>query len=277
VANELIRIFSDIHYGDRSSQVRSLAQLAPLFDGAGTVILNGDSIDTRSGPYPARTAEVRAEATEFFAQAAAKTVLMTGNHDPDLSPLHAQTLAGEQVLVTHGDVLFENIVPWGRDVPLIRKLVSEEQARHAHLDDGSLEARLMIFRQACARIPQRHQVEQNRWKHLLSYTLDTFWPPQSAGRVLWAWSVAPERASALAETHRPKARFVIIGHTHRPGVWHTRNGRVVINTGSFTRPLGSCLVELTPGHLRVRRVVARRGAFVPDRTMAEFSLAETGA
>jgi hypothetical protein len=52
---------------------------------------------------------------------------------------------------------------------------------------------------------------------------------------------------------------------------------VVINTGSFTRPLGSCLVELTPGHLRVRRVVARRGAFVPDRTMAEFSLAETAA
>lgn len=277
MANELIRIFSDIHYGDRSSQVRSLAQLAPLFEGAGTVVLNGDSLDTRSGPYPARTAEIRAEATDFFARAPAKVVLMTGNHDPDLSSLHAQTLAGEQVLVTHGDVLFENIVPWGRDVPLIRKLVKEEEDRHAHLDDGSLEARLMIFRRACARIPQRHQVEKNRWKHLLSYTLDTFWPPQSAFRVLWAWRVAPERAAALAETHRPKARFVITGHTHRPGIWRTRNGRVVINTGSFTRPLGSCLVELTPGHLRVRRVVARRGVFHPDRTLAEFALADAGA
>lgn len=277
VAHELIRIFSDIHYGDRSSRVRSLGQLAPLFDGADTVVLNGDSLDTRSGPYPARTAEIRAEAAGFFAQAAPQIVLMTGNHDPDLSPLHAQTLAGGQVLVTHGDVLFENIVPWGRDVPLIRKIVSEEEARHAPLDDGSLEARLLVFRRACARIPQRHQVEKNRWKHLLSYTLDTFWPPQSAGRVLWAWQVAPERAAALAETHRPKARFVIIGHTHRPGVWRTRSGRVVINTGSFTRPLGSCLVELTPGRLRVRRVVARRGAFHPDRTMAEFTLAEAGA
>jgi predicted phosphodiesterase len=277
VANELIRIFSDIHYGDRSSRVRSLAQLAPLFEGAGTVVLNGDSLDTRQGPYPDRTAEIRAEATAFFGRANARIVLMTGNHDPDLSPLHVQTLAGGQVMVTHGDVLFENIVPWGRDVPLIRRIVSEEQARHAHLDDGSLEARLTIFRHACARIPQRHQVEQNRWKHLLSYTLDTFWPPQSAGRVLWAWQVAPERAATLAETHRPKARFVIIGHTHRPGIWRTRNGRVVINTGSFTRPLGSCVVELTPGRLRVRRVVARAGTFVPDRTMAEFALAETGA
>lgn len=277
MAHELIRIFSDIHYGDRSSQVRSLTQLAPLFDGADQVVLNGDSLDTRVGPYPDRTAEIRAEATGFFAQAGPRIVLMTGNHDPDLSPLHAQTLVGGQVLVTHGDVLFENIVPWGRDVPLIQKIVREEQARNAHLDDGSLEARLQVFRQACARIPQRHQVETNRWKHLISYTLDTFWPPQSAGRVLWAWQVAPERAAALAATHRPNARFVLIGHTHRPGVWRTRSGRVVINTGSFTRPLGSCLVELTPGLLRVRRVVARRGAFFPDRTMAEFTLADTGA
>jgi predicted phosphodiesterase len=95
--------------------------------------------------------------------------------------------------------------------------------------------------------------------------------------VLWAWRVAPERAAALAESHRPRARFVIIGHTHRPGIWRTRSGRVVINTGSFTRPLGPCLVELTPGRLRVRRIVARAGAFVPDHTMAEFALAETGA
>ena len=37
VADKLIRIFSDVHYGDRSSRVRSIAQLAPLLDGADTV------------------------------------------------------------------------------------------------------------------------------------------------------------------------------------------------------------------------------------------------
>lgn len=277
VADKLIRIFSDVHYGDRSSRVRSIAQLAPLLDGADTVVLNGDTLDTRTGPYPRRTAELREEAVAFFARSASNVVLLTGNHDPDLSELHTQMLGDGRVFVIHGDVLFDNIVPWGRDVPLIRQIVASEQARYTGPDAGSLEARLEIFRRACARVPQRHQVETNRWKHLLSYAADTFWPPPSAWHVLWAWRVAPERAAALARTHRPKAQFVIIGHTHRPGVWHARDGRVIINTGSFTRPFGAFLVELTAGRLGVRRIKAHGGVFHPGGTVAEFALAEARA
>ncbi len=277
MANQLIRIFSDIHYGDRSSQVRSISQLAPLFDGAETVVLNGDTVDTRIGPYPRRTAELREEAMAFLTRAAPEVVLMTGNHDPDLSGLHTQMLAGGRIFVTHGDVLFDNIVPWGRDTALIQQIIASEQARYTGPDAGSLEARLEIFRRACVRLPQRHQVETNRWKHLVSFSRDTFWPPQNAGRVLWAWWVAPERAAALARAHRPGAQFVILGHTHRPGIWRTRDGRVIINTGSFTRPLGALMAELTPGQLRVRRITARGGAFHPGPTLAEFTLAEVRA
>ncbi|HWA11317.1 MAG TPA: metallophosphoesterase [Opitutaceae bacterium] len=276
MASPLTRIFSDIHYGDRSSRVRSITQLSPLFRGVGTVVLNGDTLDTRHGPYPERTAALREEATGFFASAGPKVVLMTGNHDPDLSDLHAQTLGAGKVFVTHGDVLFETIVPWGRDVPLIRRLVEEERARYAGPDADSLEGRLKIFRRACARIPQRHQVETNRWKHLLSYSADTLWP-KSLWRVFWAWWVAPERAAALARMHRPAARFVLMGHTHRPGVWTTRDGRIVVNTGSFTRPLGAFAVDLTDVQLTVRRVEKRDGEFHPGRTLAEFALAESPA
>ncbi len=277
VTGDLIRIFSDIHYGDLSSRVRSLAQLAPLCDDADVVLLNGDTLDTRRGPHPERTAELRQEAADFLSRRAPHAVLMTGNHDPDISRLHTQTLGDGRVWVTHGDVLFDDIVPWGRDVPLIRRLLAAERTGLRGPDATSLEARLAAFRRVCAQIPQRHQVESNRWKHLLGFARDTFWPPLHAGQVIRAWREAPGKAAALARVHRPAARFVIVGHTHRPGIWPTRDRRVIINTGSFTRPFGARLVELTPGRLQVRRIEARGGAFHPDRVLAEFALAEAGA
>jgi predicted phosphodiesterase len=277
VADKLIRIFSDIHYGDRSSRVRSLKQLAPLFEGADTVVLNGDTLDTRNGPHPRRTEELRQEAIAFFARNTPDTVLITGNHDPDLTGLHLQLLGGDRVLVTHGDVLFETIVPWGRDVPLIAQVLAEERARLTAAEADSLEGRLAMFRRACARIPQRHQVEPNPWKHLISFALDTVWPPLHAWHVIRAWQTAPERAAALARVHRPGAQFVIFGHTHRPGIWRTRDGRVAINTGAFCLPFQPQVVELTSSHLRIRRIKLRNGEFHPGRLVGEFALAERPA
>ena len=47
----LIRIFSDLHYGDRSSRLRRLDQLSPLLDGISRLILNGDTLDTACDHY----------------------------------------------------------------------------------------------------------------------------------------------------------------------------------------------------------------------------------
>jgi len=44
------RIFSDLHFGDRASRARRLAQLRPLLDGVDALVLNGDTLDTRPGP-----------------------------------------------------------------------------------------------------------------------------------------------------------------------------------------------------------------------------------
>jgi hypothetical protein len=49
---------------------------------------------------------------------------------------------------------------------------------------------------------------------------------------------------------------------------------VVINTGSFCRPLGACLVDLTPGRIVVRHIVSRGGKYYPGDIKAEFALAE---
>ena len=39
----------------------------------------------------------------------------------------------------------------------------------------------------------------------------------------------------------PLDGHILIGHTHRPGVWQRLDGAVVINTGSFSRPFGGCV------------------------------------
>jgi hypothetical protein len=46
----------------------------------------------------------------------------------------------------------------------------------------------------------------------------------------------------------------------------------VINTGSFSRPLGGLVIELSPSELRVRRVNMRREEFCPGEVIAKFPL-----
>jgi len=267
-----IRIVSDVHYAERSSRVRSLGQLRPLLEGAASFVFNGDTLDTRTGRHPQRTAEKRREVLEFSGSAGIPVTFLTGNHDPDLSRQHAMEFAGGQVLVTHGDVLFDNIVPWAKDAAAIRRKVIAALA--ALPGDGSsrLEGRLSAYRSVAATIPQLHQSEQDPLRYALRLAGDTVWPPNRALKILRAWREAPGRAAAFATKHRPKARFILIGHTHRPGVWRTASGIVVVNTGSFCRPFGAMVAEIAAGAVRIRRVEFRRGEFHPGPEVAEFPL-----
>lgn len=269
---QLIRIVSDVHFADRGSRVRSLGQLSPLLDGATSFVFNGDTLDTRPGKHGQRTAQMRREVLEFFGAAGTPVTFLTGNHDPDLSAQHALEFAGGRVLVTHGDVLFDNIVPWSKDAPVIRQKIIAALA--AAPDDGScrLESRLSAYRSVAASMSQLHQSETDPLRYAIRLAGDTVWPPQRALKMLKAWREAPGRAAALAGRHRPKARFIAIGHTHRPGVWKTATGIVVVNTGSFCRPFGSMTAEITADRIRVRRVDFKGGAFHPGAEVASFSL-----
>jgi len=272
VGAQLIRIVSDVHFADRSSRVRELGQLRPLLDGATSFVFNGDTLDTRPGKHALRTAQARREVLDFFGAAGTPVRFLTGNHDPDLSAEHAVEFAGGRVLVTHGDVLFDNIVPWSRDAAVIRQKIIAALA--AVPDDGScrLESRLSAYRSVAASIPQLHQSETDPFRYAIRLAGDTVWPPQRALRILRAWREAPDRAAALAGRHRPKARFIAIGHTHRPGVWKTASGIVVVNTGSFCRPFGTLTAEISHERLSVRRVECRRGEFHPGAEVASFPL-----
>ena len=270
---DVIRILSDLHYGDRGSAIKSLPALAPLFDGAGSLVLNGDTLDTRPSPDPAATAALRTEVRGFFARSAPPTTFLTGNHDPDFSTDHALDLAGGQIFVTHGDIIFDDLVPWSQDAPLIRERLAAEFATIPPEIRDQLDVRLAVFRRVSATIPQRHQSERNRLKYTLGFMKDTVWPPGRVMRVLRAWQRGPRLAAELTRRYRPQARFTLIGHIHHFGRWRLPNGVTVINTGSFCPPLGGCVVDVAPGRLTLRRIVHERGEFRLGKTVAEFALA----
>jgi predicted phosphodiesterase len=268
----VIRILSDLHYGDRGSRIRSLPALVPLFEGADSLVVNGDTIDTRPGPVPAVTAALRAEALEFFARSTPPATLLTGNHDPDLTDRHTLDLAAGQIFVTHGDIIFEDLVPWGQDAPFVRQRLADELAALPAAARDQLEPRLAVYRRVAAAIPQRHQSERNGLKYALGYLADTVWPPDRVLRVLRAWRRAPGLTAALTRRHRPAARFAIIGHIHHPGFWRMPDGLVVLNTGSFCAPLGGCVIDVRPDRVVLRRIAPRGGEFRLGATVAEFAL-----
>ena len=267
-----IRIVSDVHFAERASRLRSLGQLRPLAEGVSMLVFNGDTLDTRRGRDNERTERIRREVLDYFGSLGTPVTFLTGNHDPDLTRQHSLELASGRVLITHGDVLFENIVPWSTEAKMMRQKVI--QALAALPGDGSsrLEGRLDAFRSAAASIQQRHQSERDPVRYAIRLAGDTVWPPNRILKIMQAWREAPDRAAALAGKHRPKARFIVIGHTHRPGVWRTASGIVVINTGSFCRPFGAMAAEVGARTLVVRRVESRGGAFEPGPEVAEFPL-----
>jgi predicted phosphodiesterase len=270
MAARVIRVFSDLHFRDAESHLQTLASLAPLFEGADEVILNGDTLDTQSAATRDHLPEVRA----FFAATVARTTFISGNHDPDISPLGEHTLHSGRVWITHGDVLFDDIVPWGG---LRGELVRRLTALSLDLSPPELariETRLRLHRLACHALPERHDISSRDLLRRLRRITRALLPPRQALAMLRAWRDTPRLADELASRHRPDARLVLVGHTHYPGVWRRPGGRVVVNTGSFSRFWGGHLVELQDELVKVRRIEKRAGEFLPGRTLAEFPLAD---
>lgn len=274
VPHAFVRIFSDLHLGDRASRLTDLRRLEPLLAGPTRAVFNGDTIDTRPSRRPEHGRRLREDVAAFLAMCPVPVTLLTGNHDPDIAETHALELAGGAVFVTHGDVLFDDIVPWSQDARLARRFLTEELSAEPAGRRNQLEGRLSAVRRAAIRIPQRHQSEPHGLKYALSFLADTVWPPLRVLSVIRAWREAPARADALVRQHRPRARFFVMGHTHRRGLVRLPGGLTVINTGAYCPPTAPGVVDVHGDHLIFRAVERRGSDYLPGGTLAEFSLAE---
>jgi predicted phosphodiesterase len=268
-----IRILSDLHLGHKASMVRSAEAIAPLFKGMGTVVLNGDTFDQRhrtQGRAPTHPVEIFEALAD---RAGTDLVVISGNHDPDSSTIYHLDLMDGQILVTHGDVLYPEIAPWSHFAAQFREMIQKELEELENPGDYSLR-HLLATNKSVARqiLTQPHfyfPTNESFLRHLIRY----LWPPFRILRILDSWRRLPVSAANLAADHRPKARFVIVGHTHYPGTW-TRGSRRIVNTGSFLPLLGRRLVDIYEDWIEVRKTRRSGHDFHPGRLVRRYSLTE---
>jgi hypothetical protein len=170
--------------------------------------------------------------------------------------------------------LFDELVPWSRELPQISRLFREQLAAMAPAQREDPGERLAACKRACAKLRLHHDPHPRSLLQRVLLTTRIFWPPQCTLAMIRAWHELPDRAAAFAREFRPGSRFVVVGHTHRPGVWK-RSGSVVINTGSFRPPFGCYAVDVSPEWVVVRQVRHNRGSFAFGRVVASFALAPT--
>ncbi len=262
-----MRILSDLHLGHPGCRIARVAQLRPLFDGAQTVLFNGDTFELRKASLRRLAEDMRHELEALCAEAGARTCYLTGNHDPEITDLHHLDLVGGKVFLTHGDLLYDDVSPWSKFIDSIheqREIVRGSYPA-GYLDD--LDLRLAAAKQIAANIKVRQVKGPPGAAGKLKSVLAETWPPTRPLKILRVWARSHHDAHRVRDQFRPEAEMIVLGHTHRAKV-HARDGKHVINTGAFLPLSKSYLVDIDGRDVRVREVTTRNGQFAPGREIA---------
>lgn len=106
-----IVILSDTHMGRPEAVVRSPAELAPLWRGADSLVINGDVAEVHDPRHRVKAAGQVLELHDLCERDGVDLTLLSGNHDPYISDTRHLKLANGAVFVTHGDALHPSIAP----------------------------------------------------------------------------------------------------------------------------------------------------------------------
>lgn len=266
----IVRILSDLHFRDRGSRLQDPDALLPLMQGVEHLVINGDALEARHPNSVGLLLELR----QFFARLNAQITWVAGNHDPEISAHQEVQLAGGALWATHGDIFWESAAPWSRQAAYVRRLVREERIkRRMDPDRSEIEELFSAHRAAHIRVGAHHDPTDHSPRGKLKHLFTALFPPTQVWSMLRCWQSSPRLAARWAQKHRPRARFVVYGHTHFPRCWQFRDlGITVINTGSFTKPFGALCVDVAGERVLVRRVVENAGGFEAGPIWREFPL-----
>jgi predicted phosphodiesterase len=259
-------ILSDLHLGHRSCLIKDPEQLVPLFQECAAVIFNGDTAEMRTPEDQRVGRRMAAELARVCHHAGAKTLFVNGNHDPTISHINHLELANGVVLVTHGDILFLGVAPWSKDARHYlnaHKKILKELGPETLSD---LEHQLRASKQASLALQSIETSTTEGTARRFGLFLRQLWPPDRPFKILQAWLELPERGANLCAIYRPEARFLLLGHTHYPGIWR-HLGRTIINTGSFVPYLPAYGVLLDSDRLAIRKIERTRKGFEFGRTL----------
>eukprot|EP00752_Nemacystus_decipiens_P015231 g13564.t1 len=256
-------ILSDTHLGKPGSP-RADA-LRPVWQGVDELVINGDAAEVQI-PWLRGTAVRELDRLEELArQDGIRVTLISGNHDAYLTDRRCLQLAEGSILVMHGDALHPAVAPWTRHANALQVRTERELARAEQKD---LATRLDIAQHIGHSEFLKEYVISSLGESTLRRILAR---PIEVPRVLWYWRREPAFAELFMQDYAPKAKVLIVGHSHRRGVWQ-RGGRTIINTGAFMFPgkphlamsqpsnavaLEVCVDSLTSGLIAARLGAAR--------------------
>lgn len=264
-------IVSDIHFGHPASFVRQPEQLAPLFSEFPTVVFNGDTVEMLTRQNRDKAQGQIEEIGKVCLSQGAVPIYINGNHDPAISSANHLDFFGGSVLATHGDILFHELAPWGREAEIMGRAHTNILKNMCHESLTDFDERLFAARQASITL-EMHELNYPQGKRAKLLTiLRESWPPWRVLKIMKYWMQTPHRASMLAQIFRPFSKFILIGHTHYAGIWECEN-RMIINTGAFLPMAGRLGVILEKDKLIVRKIVRQRGRYMLGKKMAEFTV-----
>jgi len=263
-------ILSDLHLGHRASQIRDPEEIAPILKEARAVIFNGDTVEMRTGVDRTVGRRMAAAVARLCHSIGCRATFINGNHDPSLSKIDHLDLLDGRLLVTHGDILFLGVAPWSRQALAYRRI---HLRALAHLGPDALinfEKRLLATKRASLRLQLLEQpVTGGAPAPKIPVLLLQAWPPHRPFMIIRAWLQTPTLAARMCDLFRPKARYVVIGHTHYPGYW--RRGQItVINTGSYVLHFGALAVILDGESLEIRKIKKQKEGFALGKRIARF-------
>lgn len=264
-------ILSDIHFGHPASSVREPEQLMPLFKDFPTVLFNGDTVEmlTRQNRENAQK-QVEAIGDVCLSQSATP-IFINGNHDPVISSANHLDFYGGSILVTHGDILFHELAPWGREAEIMGRAHTDILKKMCHKSLVDFDERLFAARRASIALEMHEMNYPQGERAKLLTILRESWPPWRVLSIVKYWMQTPHRAAMLAQIFRPFAKFILIGHTHYAGIWRCEN-RTIINTGAFLPMSSRLAIILEKGKLIVRKIVRRGRKYLLGKKVAEFSV-----
>ena len=242
--NEPVRILSDLHLGHKISRIEQVSALRPLIAGAATVIFNGDTAQELSRPFLDRSTAMLGELKSLCREEGAEAIFLPGNHDPSWPGPGWIELAEGRIVITHGDALLPAGSPWKREILENPQRVEEIWARHpdaAH----DLRERLAVAREIADELCS---IEWPTGRHFLQRAWDAIHPPSRAGVMAGACLNQAGPGAKFCADYFPKAELLMIGHFHWSGSW-LRDGRRIVNTGSFMSPGRACWAEWNSGWL----------------------------
>lgn len=253
-----VTVLSDLHLAHAASYIKNPDQLIPLLGRAKTIVFNGDTGELLS---LARRDEARRQIAQLCERChdhGARPIFLTGNHDPTISSAHSLDLFGGRVFLTHGDVLHPMVATWSREGPAMWE-ERQRLLRHG-VEPTTLEGNLLLTKRITL-VAALYTAEVRHGLLAKMEMLGRFiFKPWRILLALEYWANVAHYSHHLKSAHRPDARLMLIGHTHRAGIWQAKD-YTLVNTGSYQPLSKPLIVFIDERRASIHRVISQSGQF----------------